>query len=223
VTRGFARLTLALLAGVLLTGAAVRGATRVDNWDALAPGPVDLSVWRVYPFMQSPKFKDPPAIVLDDGRRALRLRTEGEAMRIGRPLKIDLKVTPWLAWEWKALDLPEHGDVRESARNDQAARIMLMFEGMKGILYIWDTTAPVGTESRPDELDIFDRVLIVVRSGSSDGVGRWMRERRDVLADYRRIFGEAPRPIKWVGFESHSNDTRSRSAALFGAASFEPR
>ena len=28
---------------------------------------------------------------------------------------------------------------------------------------------------------------------------------------------------KWVGFESHSNDTRSRSAALFGAVSFEPR
>jgi len=223
VTRLLARLTLALLAGALVTGAAARGAMRVDNWDALAPGPVDLSVWRVYPFTQSANFKVPPAIVLDDGRRVLRLRTESEAMRIGRPMKIDLKVTPWLAWEWKALELPEQGDVRESTRNDQAARIMLMFEGMKGILYVWDTMAPVGTESRPDELDIFDRVLIVVRSGSSDGVGRWTRERRDVLADYRRIFGDAPRPIKWVGFEAHSNDTRSHSTALFGAVSFEPR
>ena len=223
MTRLLARLTLALLAGALVTGAAARGAMRVDNWDALAPGPVDLSVWRVYPFTQSAKFKVPPAIVLDDGRRVLRLRTESEAMRIGRPMKIDLKVTPWLAWEWKALELPEQGDVRESTRNDQAARIMLMFEGMKGILYVWDTMAPVGTESRPDELDIFDRVLIVVRSGSSDGVGRWTRERRDVLADYRRIFGDAPRPIKWVGFEAHSNDTRSHSTALFGAVSFEPR
>ena len=220
--RRLPRTTLVVVAAALLMGAAAKGVVRVDNWAALSPGPVDLSMWRVYPFTESSKFKAPPAIVLDDGRRVLALRTEAEAMRIGRSLKIDLKTTPWLSWEWKAIDLPPHGDVRELKRNDQAARIMLMFEGMKGMLYVWDTTAPVGTESRPDEMDIFDRVLIVVRSGP-DEAGRWKRERRDVLADYRRIFGEAPRPIKWVGFESHSNDTRSRSAALFGAVSFEPR
>jgi len=50
-----------------------------------------------------------------------------------------------------------------------------------------------------------------------------VRERRDVLADYKRLFGEAPRPIKWVGFEAHSNDTHSRSTALFGNVTFEPR
>jgi Protein of unknown function (DUF3047) len=222
VIRRLPRATLALLAAVLLIGAAAKSVVRVDNWDALSPGPLDLSTWRVYPFTQSSKFKAPPAIVLDNGRRVLALRTEAEAMRIGRSVKVDLNATPWLSWEWKALNLPPNGDVRALKRNDQAARIMLIFEGMKGMLYVWDTTAPVGTESRPDEMDIFDRVLIVVRSGP-DEAGRWKRERRDVLADYRRIFGEAPRPIKWVGFESHSNDTRSRSAALFGAVSFESR
>jgi len=216
-----ARVIVVMLAGALLTGAAAKSIVRVDNWNALAAGPVDLSVWRVYPFTDSPKFKDAPAIVIDDGRRALRMRTEGEAMRIGRALKVDVKATPWLTWEWKALDLPTQGDVRNPKRNDQAARIMLMFEGMKGILYIWDTVSPVGTEMRPEEFDIFDRVLIVVRSGPNGG--QWMRERRDVFADYRRIFGEAPRPIKWVGFEAHSNDTHSRSAALFGTVTFEPR
>jgi len=217
-----ARLSLALLAGVLLTGAAAKGIVRVDNWEAVAPGPVDLSVWRVYPFTESAKFKFAPAVVVDDGRRALQLRTDSESMRIGRAVKVDVKKTPWLSWEWKALDLPERGDVRDPKLNDQAARIMLMFEGMKGILYIWDTVSPVGTESRPDELEIFERVLIVVRSGPS-GLGQWMRERRDVNADYRRIFGDAPRPIKWVGFEAHSNDTRSHSAVLFGSVRFEPR
>jgi hypothetical protein len=222
VRSALARVSVVLLVGALLTGAASKGVVRVDNWNALAAGPVDLSVWRVYPFTDSTKFKDAPAIVMDDGRRALRLRTENEAMRIGRAVKVDLKATPWLTWEWKALDLPVEADVRNPKRNDQAARIMLMFEGMKGILYIWDTVSPVGTERRPDEFEIFDRVLIVVRSGPS-GVGQWVRERRDVFADYRRLFGEAPRPIKWVGFEAHSNDTHSRSGALFGAVTFEPR
>ena len=223
MTRALVRVTVALLAAAVLTGAAAKAPTvRVDDWGRGAPGPLDLNVWRVYPFTQSPTFKEPPAIVESDGRRALLLRTDGEAMRVGRPVKVDLRATPLLTWEWKALDLPEHGDVRQRKLNDQAARIMLMFEGMKGILYVWDTDSPLGTESRPDELDIFDRVLIVVRSGS-EGLGRWTREQRDVFADYGRVFGDAPRPIKWVGFEAHSNDTRSRSAALFGAVSFEPR
>lgn len=218
-----ARLTLVVVAAAALLGAGATEPVRLDTWDALPPGPLDLSAtWRLYPFTQSADFKQAPSIVVDEGRRALRLATEGEPMRVGRSVKVDLRQTPWLAWDWKALVLPDNGDVRERRRNDQAARVMLMFEGMKGILYVWDTTAPVGTESRPDELDIFDRALIVVRSGP-DGLGRWTHERRNVAADYRRVFGDAPRAIKWVGFESHSNDTHSRSAALFGAATFEPR
>jgi hypothetical protein len=215
-------LAVLVLVAAALVGAGPKAGVRVDNWDAIPAGPVDLSVWRVYPFSHTVSFKQPPAIVVDQGRRALLLRTDSEAMRIGRAMKVDLRRTPWLSWEWKALDLPENGDVREPKRNDQAARIMLMFEGMKGILYVWDTVSPVGTELRPDELDIFDRALVVVRSGSED-VGRWTRERRDVLADYRRIFGESPKSIKWIGFEAHSNDTRSRSGAMFGAVGFEAR
>jgi hypothetical protein len=216
------RLAAIVLAAALLAGAAPQTSVRVDDWDARTPGPLDLTKWRVYPFTNTPSFKQPPGIVLDDGRRVLQMRTNDEAMRIGRSISVDLRKTPILVWQWKVLALPAGGDVREPKRNDQAARIMLMFEGMKGLLYIWDTTAPSGTELRPDDLDIFERALIVVRSGPEES-GRWWRERRDVSADFKRLFGEIPRPIKWVGFESHSNDTHSSTGARFGAVSFEAR
>jgi DUF3047 family protein len=218
------RLALVLLAAAaLLAGAAPHATTvRVDDWEKRAPGPLDLSAWRVYPFTAAPAFKDVPSIVLDDGRRVLQMRTSDEAMRIGKSFSVDLRKTPMLTWQWKVLALPAGGDVREPKRNDQAARIMLMFEGMKGLLYVWDTTAPTGTEFRPEDFDIFERALIVVRSGPGES-GRWWQERRDVTADFRRLFGEAPKPIKWIGFESHSNDTHSSTGARFGAVSFEPR
>ncbi|HEV8472777.1 MAG TPA: DUF3047 domain-containing protein [Methylomirabilota bacterium] len=217
------RLAVIVLAAALLAGAAARpNAVRIDDWSTRRPGPLDLSDWRVYPFGRTPTFKQPPAIVLDDGRRVLELRTTDEAMRIGRGFGVDPHKTPMLVWEWKALALPAGGDVRDLKRNDQAARLMLMFEGMKGLLYVWDTMSPVGTESRPEDFDIFERALIVVRSGPAEA-GRWWRERRDVNADFRRQFGEAPRTIKWVGLESHSNDTHSTSGARFGAVGFEPR
>jgi hypothetical protein len=211
--------------GVVVTvGAAAPGdPLRLDTWDALQTGPLDLSgTWRPYPVTERHTFKHPPTIVVDNGRRALRLVTDGEPMRIGRAMSLDVKDKPRLVWEWKPLVLPEGGDVRDRRRNDQTARVMLTFEGLKILAYVWDTQAPVGTEARPDELEIFQRVLIVVRSGEQ-GVGKWSEQRRNVYEDYRRVFGEAPGKLKWLGLESHSNDTRTRSSALFGAIRFDAR
>jgi hypothetical protein len=143
-------------------------------------------------------------------------------MRLGRAIKADIRNTPWLVWEWKALVLPAGGDVRDARRNDQAGRVMIVFDGMKGLLYIWDTTAPPGTAVRPDELEIFQRALIVVRSGPAE-IGRWHSERRDVHADYKRMFGEEPRAVKLIGLESHSNDTGTRTSMLFGRVHLEQR
>ena len=221
--RACLRLTVVVLAAILTAGAGHPGSLRVDDWDSRKAGPLELGgAWRAYPFYERAAFKQPPAIVVDDGRPALRLIKDNEAMRVGRALKVDVRRTPWLTWEWKPLVLPAGGDARDRRRNDQAARVMIVFEGMKAIAYLWDTSAPVGAEVLPDELEMFQRVLIVVRSGAP-GVGQWDRQRRDVYKDYRRVFGENPRSTNWVGFESHSDDTRTRSAALFGAVSFEPR
>ena len=85
-----------------------------------------------------------------------------------------------------------------------------------------DTTAPVGTEARPDEFELFQRVLLVVRSGPHD-VGRWFRERRNVYEDYRRLFDERPPPVKLIGVETHSNDTNTRTAIRFGRLHFDAK
>jgi hypothetical protein len=210
----------AVLAGLLALAAASAERVRVDDWDTHPLGPLgpDAS-WQRYPEESAP-FKEPPAIVQDGGRPVLRLATQGEAMRVGRGMTIDVRRTPWLAWEWKPLVLPTGGDVRDPKRNDQVGRVSVIFEGMKAVLYVWDTTAPVGARMEPDPLDLFQRVLIVVRSGP-DRLGRWSTERRNVLEDYRRAFGEAPRGVRLIGLESHSNDTRTRTAVLFGRVSFE--
>ncbi len=213
----------ALTVVVLALGAGPVTTVRVDDWAARPVGPLDLSTtWQRYP-EEGTAFKQPPAIVQDDGRRVLQLTTDDEAMRVGRALKVDLDKTPWLVWEWKPLVLPEGGDVRNPERNDQACRVMLVFEGMRGIQYVWDTTAPVGIDVEPEELmSLFRRMLVVVRSGPGE-LGRWSRERRNVSDDYRRLFGGPPPAIKLVGVESHSNDTHSRTAVRFGALRFEAR
>src|SRR2546428_12388696 len=151
---------------------------------------------------------------MDNGRRVLELVTGRDTMASGRPFTIDARETPWLVWEWKALLLPEGGDVRSPRRNDQAGRVMLLFEGMRAILYVWDTTAPIGAEARSDSLDLVQRVLIVVRSGPQ-GIGEWQREKRDVYRDYRRLFEDEATPLQGGGFQGHFHDPRSESSGFF--------
>jgi hypothetical protein len=214
--------TLAVALGLTL-GAGAAPRDRVDDWHTYSAGPLDLSrAWSPYPRSEGAHFTHPPAIVLDQGRPVLRLATAGEPMRIGRTVDVDVKQTPWLVWEWSALALPDGGDVRDPRRNDQAGRVMVAFGRTRMLLYVWDTTAPVGTEVGPDPLDLFQRVLVVVRSGSQ-GIGQWHREQRDVAADYRRFWDDEPHSVKWIGLESHSNDTGTKSDVLFGALGFDAR
>jgi hypothetical protein len=194
---------------------------RVDTWDSTPEGPLDLSRdWQLKPSAASTTFKYPPSITLDGAQRALRLRTDRETVSIWRIVRADLRQTPRLVWDWKAIALPAGGDVRQPRRNDQAARVAVLFEGWKSLVYVWDTQAPIGTEVRPDEFATVDRALVVVRSGRI-GLGQWHREGRDVRADHRRIFGEEPRRVKLVSVESHSDDVEDASEALFGAIRFE--
>ena len=220
MARAASAIVLTALA-TLLAAAGTPEGVRLDNWESYPTGRLDLSgTWRPYPSAQP--FKHAPAIVRADDRAALRLQTDDEPMRIGRAVKVEPRETPWLTWEWKVVALPAGGDLRDPRRNDQAGRVMVMFDGMKGLLYVWDTTAPVGAETRSDGFEIFRRALIVVRSGPQQ-LGQWDRQRRNVHADYRRIFDAEPRTIKWIGLESHSNDTHSRTEVLFGTVRFDAR
>ena len=201
----------------------------VDNWTEYPVGALLLSVpgkWKVYSSMKV--FKYPPTVVLDDARRALRLKTDHETMAIGRSFHLDVATTRTLMWEWKALVLPVGGDVREHAakRNDQAARVVLWFDASlfterRAIGYIWDSSAPVGTIIRQSSGAV-ERALVVVRSGPS-GLGAWHRETRDAYQDYRDIFGDEPAQLVAVTLESHSDDVASESAVLFGRVRFQAR
>jgi hypothetical protein len=196
---------------------------RLDTWATAAEGPFVSPEWQRYPGSAPPALKFPPTVVVDAGRPVLEIKTENESVKLGRAVRIDVAKTPRLVWEWKAVVLPQGGDVRQPRRNDQAARVVVVFEGLIAILYVWDTTAPVAVEVQPDTLgDLGRRALIVIRSGPA-GVGQWHRETRDVQEDYVRLFGGAPGPVQWVGLESHSDDVHSHSTARFGLIRFEGR
>ena len=197
----------------------------VEDWQEYQEGLFNLGrTWERYPLSSGSRYG--PFIASDGSEgKVLRVRTENDVVTIGRKVTVDLARTPLLAWRWKALALPPGGDARHPSRDDQVLRVVLLFEPAgrgKAIGYIWDSNAPTETVLGKKTFPAIDRRLIVVRSGS-EAVGVWHQETRDVLTDYERLFGGQPLPVSYIGIESHSNDTHSRTDAMLGRIAFTSR
>jgi Protein of unknown function (DUF3047) len=163
-------------------------------------------------------------IVTQGGRNVLQIKSANDSSTISRELKVDIKSHPILQWSWQAVALPKGGDARKSATDDQAAQVYVTFPRFPSqvrsriISYIWDTTAPVGAVFKSEKTGLV--TYVVVRSGPAD-LGQWLTESRNVLEDYKKIYGEAPgEEVGAVSISIDSNDTRSTAESYFGEILF---
>ena len=163
-------------------------------------------------------------LVRDENRLALRLRSEQSSFALYRDVVVDLREFPFLSWSWKVVQLPDRGDIRERARDDQAAQLYVIFPRWPSPLrssdvlgYVWDTRAPVGT--RLTSTQASNVKVIVVASGSAQR-GVWRVEQRAVVQDYVALFGRQPPRVGRVAVMIDTNDTRGAAEALVGDIAF---
>lgn len=157
----------------------------------------------------------------EDGRKFVRAFSRGEAAHInkknGDGFEWDIREHPVLSWEWRANKLPIGAREDKKNKNDSGAGIYVMFglEGFilkrpKSIKYVYSSTLPVG------RVVSFGKLKVIVVSSGLDGTGEWIRVKRDVAADYRRVFGGSPpnRPLV-IRLWSDSDDTKSEAEVDF--------
>jgi Protein of unknown function (DUF3047) len=164
-------------------------------------------------------------IVSDNGQPVLRLRSKGETATISRDLKgeVNLDETPILEWRWKVITHPTGGNACQKSTDDQAAQVYVAWlrspEAVRSriIGYIWDSTAPAGTICKSQKTATV--TYVVLRSGA-DGFGKWITERRNVVQDFRRIYGEAPDKPTAVSLSIDSDDTLSNAESFIGSTVF---
>jgi hypothetical protein len=170
----------------------------------------------------SPKYDF--TIVNEGGGKVLRLRSEDESSTSSKEIKVDVKQYPILEWRWKVVAIPKGGDARRKETDDEAAQLYVTFPRFPSAVrsriigYIWDSTAPVGAIFPSQKVGTV--TFVVVRSGDAD-LGEWHVETRNVLEDYRRIYGEGPREsVGAVAISINSQNTNSRAESYFGEILF---
>jgi len=157
------------------------------------------------------------------GGRGLRVRSQDEHSSIAKEVRVDLRATPILEWSWKAVKLPEGGDIRKKETSDLTGHVLVAWPRMPALLrtrligYVWDATAPAGAMERSRKTSLV--TFFILRSGPGE-IGRWMVERRNVREDYVRAFGEEPPSPGVVAISIDTNDTHSTAEAVIGRIAF---
>ena len=217
--------TAALLAVSLIAGplrAADPPTVPVEDWAKQTDGKTGIpDGWKGQNW-GSPKYDF--RIATQGGRKAINLKSANDSSTISKEVKVDVKTWPVLQWSWQVVTLPKGGDARKSATDDEAAQIYVTFPRFpqavrsRIISYIWDTAAPVGSVFKSEKTGLV--TYVVVRSGPAD-LGKWLTESRNVLEDYKKIYGEAPgEDVGAISIAIDSNDTNSTAESYFGEIFF---
>lgn len=184
-------------------------------------------------------------LVAEEGVTVLRARADASTAGIIRDVAVDPAARSRLAWRWKATRLPEKGDLRTKEGDDYAARLYVLFDlrlaalpfgerfgvtmariiygedvPAAALCYVWATRAPTGTIA-PNAYT--GRVQMVVADSGTSNLGRWVAHERDVAADYRKAFGEAPPAVKGVVVSTDADNTGETAEAYYGDVVFRAR
>ena len=132
-------------------------------------------------------------VVEDEGNKFVRAYTQDEAQRISLMADAfgwDLQTHPRLRWRWRALRLP--AGAREDKKDDVGGAVYVTFDKTDwlgrpySIKYTYSSSLPVG------ETVSNGPVKVIVAASGVDGTGVWKTAERDIVADYRRVFGGNP-------------------------------
>jgi hypothetical protein len=164
-------------------------------------------------------------VVEADGRRVLHMKSAGDSSNINKDIRgtVHLAETPVLEWSWKVAALPKGADARAAETDDEAAQLYVVWPKFPQAVrsqiigYIWDSTAPVGSVFKSKKTGTV--TYVVVRSGPKD-LGKWVTERRNVLEDFKRIYGSEAEDPGGVSIGIDSDDVKGTAETFVGSIQF---
>jgi hypothetical protein len=154
----------------------------------------------------------------ENGRIVVRATSKAAASGLVKKIKFNPLKYRYLRWSWKVENTITDGDAKTKAGDDYAARLYIVFPGYffwqtKAINYIWANKLPKGDTIPNPYTD--HAMMVAVESGPSFA-GRWLDEQRDILSDYKHLFGELPKEASAIAIMTDTDNTGESVVAWYG-------
>ena len=172
------------------------------------------------------------------GRTVLSANSKTSASGLAVKLRPRQANNLWLNWEWKALSAIPEADNAERYHDDAPLRILVAFDGNKSklplkekmnfemanlisgqempyatLMYIWSGKSPVDTIITNAHTS---RIKMIVVDSGWENLGNWHKHQRDLAADYKRAYGEAPGEVIGIALLTDTDNTKSEARAIYG-------
>ncbi|MGP4845480.1 DUF3047 domain-containing protein [Marinobacter sp. 1Y8] len=177
-------------------------------------------------------------LVDEDGVQMVQAETDGGASGLIARVSIVPGDRLILRWRWKVSGVYKAGNARKKSGDDYPARIYVAFQfdpdsagfferakrktaellygdALPGnaLNYIWANKLPV------DEIvtnPFTEQTMMIAVTSGDEEAGQWVTVERDIVADYKAAFGEAPPEIMGIGIMSDSDNTGESATAWYG-------
>jgi hypothetical protein len=245
------RRSAAFFTAATAVAAALAGSGRALAADsALAPfgaaGGAPQAPWKVVGLPQQTKPFTRFSVVDIDGKRAVKIEADLSYGNIVHPLK-EFATPAQLVWQWRIEKPIEAADLREKRGDDTAVKVCVFFDmpmdnvpftdrqllriargktsdpvPTATVCYVWDAKLAAGTT-----LDnaFTRRMRYIVLESGTDRLNKWVSEKRDVGADFLKLFSDEIKvvpPIVGVAVGADSDNTQSHSVAYVSGVALEP-
>jgi hypothetical protein len=180
-----------------------------------------------------------------EGRAAMAVNSEQSISALRKTVLLAPETLGQVSFSWKVAGLIPDADLQQGAKEDSPVRLVLVFDGDRSrlsardamlselarvltgeelpyatLMYVWSNELPVGTVVNNRRTDRIRK--LVIESGAA-GLGRWRDHERDIRADYERVFGEPPGPLKAVALMTDTDNTAGSVRAWYGPVQLRPR
>lgn len=212
-------------------------ATEISAFSSAAPGRLP-SGW--HPYVLRRDLPRTHYTLAHDGERvALHARARRSATGLHCALDVSPARCAALRFSWKVPQVHDRADVATAELDDCPARLIVAFDGDTSrlslrdrllydqvelftgqrlpfamLMYVWDggrhAVETVHRNHRTARIQ-----YLTVESGSAR-TGRWLHYQRDLAADYRRVFGEAPGRVIGVGVLTDGDALKTDLDAWYG-------
>ncbi|PKN12582.1 MAG: hypothetical protein CVU69_05980 [Deltaproteobacteria bacterium HGW-Deltaproteobacteria-4] len=202
-----------ILFSLLLLGAGVATALageilRIDDFEqGLSPR------WEEKSFRGKTSYQ----VVTEKTGKVLQARSQGAASGLVFKKEYLLQDYPILSWRWKVKGIIPKANERTKNGDDYAARVYVIFPHWffpktRTISYVWGNTLAKGTTVPSPYTG--NAMMVAVESGT-EKVGEWQRAKRNVLEDYRNLFGAEPPAVGAIAIMTDTDNTGASAEAWY--------
>ncbi len=175
----------------------------------------DLSGWQTKSFSGETRY----SFQNIDGKKFLRADSQAGASGQYREIKIDLMRTPILNWTWRIGNILKGIDERTRAGDDFSARVYVVISGgllfwkTRAINYVWSSHQPLNSYWYSAYTG---NVRMIAVASGEDQLNQWVSVRRNVQADYKKLFGEDLSHVDAVAIMTDTDNSRQSATAWYG-------